>query len=118
VIDPVQSDKANEGQIDGHREAHDPGSRQQHSGGYGSDREQRLGGGEVHPQLIATSLHARRPEDNNLETTWFERETAPHLLVRQRRARAAYDARYASTAWATKTLALNKPRIAVRASII
>jgi hypothetical protein len=40
VIDPIQSDNADDDQIDGHREAHDPRrDHQEHSGGQGSNRQ-------------------------------------------------------------------------------
>lgn len=47
VIDPDQSDKANEDQMDSHREAHDlGGKRQEHCGDHGSDREQGCAAGK------------------------------------------------------------------------
>jgi hypothetical protein len=56
VIDPVQSEKSNENQVDSHCEAHDPGRNQQeHSRGQGSDWQKRLGSIEVHPELITDS---------------------------------------------------------------
>jgi hypothetical protein len=56
VIDPVQSEKPDENQVDSHCEAHDPGRNQQeHSRGQGSDWQKRLGSIEVHPGLITDS---------------------------------------------------------------
>jgi hypothetical protein len=56
VIDPVESEKPDENQVDSHCEAHDPGRNQQeHSRGQGSDWQKRLGSIEVHPGLIADS---------------------------------------------------------------
>src|SRR5215208_3985967 len=50
VIDPVESEKPDENQVDSHCEAHDPGRNQQeHSRGQASDRQKRLGSIEVHP---------------------------------------------------------------------
>ena len=64
VIDPVESEKADEDQVDCYREAHDPGcDHQKHSRDQGSDRQQRIASGEVHSSNIADSdAHlARRP---------------------------------------------------------
>ena len=43
MIDPVQSEKADEDQVDRHREADDPGrNHQKHARRQGSDRQQRI----------------------------------------------------------------------------
>ena len=56
VIDSVESEKADEDQVDRHCEAHDPGrDHQKHSRDQGSDRQQRIASGEMHSSNIADS---------------------------------------------------------------
>jgi hypothetical protein len=56
VIDPVESEKADEDQVDCHCEAHDPRcDHQKYSRDQGSDRQQRIACGEMHSSNIADS---------------------------------------------------------------
>jgi hypothetical protein len=81
VIDPVQSNKADEDQIDGHCEAHDPRRNQQkHSRDQGNDRQKVVSTDDVHPKLIADSddsvgRHARRPRVGSAQADAMAPET-------------------------------------------
>lgn len=61
VIDPVQSKKADEDQIDSHREAHQPRrDQQEYPRDHGGDRQKVLDAAGVHRELIADSGHSGR----------------------------------------------------------
>lgn len=61
VIDPVQSKKADEDQIDSHCEARDPRrDQQEYPRGHGGDRHKVLDTAGVHRELIADSGPAGR----------------------------------------------------------
>lgn len=81
VIDPVQSNKADEDQIDGHCEAHDSRRNQQkHSRDQGNDRQKVVSTDDVHPKLIADSddsvgRHARRPRVGSAQADAMAPET-------------------------------------------
>ena len=81
VIDPVQSKKADEDQIDGHCEAHDPRRNQQkHSRDQGNDRQKVVSTGDVHQKLIAdlddsAGRRVRRPRVGSAQADAMAPET-------------------------------------------
>ena len=80
VIDPVQSEKSRDDQIDRHREAHDPRCDQQkHSRGQANNRHEGIGSIEVHRGTIpdsdaASAAHIDSPVRWRRSTRRFNRQ--------------------------------------------